>query len=349
MEAERKGLSVTEVAISCIPWLLLVWNVLAWNEKDSEYWGISLVALFVLGTISMEYFKWASIPDLKEDVTNCDWYGITPNGKLLSLGLRLFAMVSAVIQILIFLDTRNGFTNIVSKIKLLEVHPYLDVTVPDNFYMFTEFASVASLFYIISGIVLLVTLCQCGAKLKNNKINNIHKTEILRWGLHDIILGSIWMALSVQFHDLIDDLDDSNWRHLFSSMVVFHVIILLFDIMANPKYRIDWKSTQLALWSDATKPALKEILRFIFYSVIYYCLLNRLHEDKLLVNMGITTDSMNAIIIASIFLVIINVSELNIQRKVFISVIKNTSPANVNSNGSKKGHSYYNQDRTLNF
>lgn len=346
MEAERKGLSVTEVAISCIPWLLLVWNVISWEEKDSEYWGISLIALFVIGTLSMEYFKWASIPDLKEDVTNCDWYGISPNGKLLSLGLRLLAMAFAVIQVLIFLDTRNGFSNIVSKIKLLEVHPYLNVTVPNNFYLFTEYAAVASLFYIVSGIILLITLCQCGAKLKNNNLNNVHKTEILRWGLHDIILGSIWLALSVQFHDLIDDLDDSNWRHLFSSMVVFHVIILLFDIMANPKYRIDWHSPQLALWSDATKPALKEILRFIFYSLIYYCLLNRLHEDKLLVTMGIATGSTNIIIIASIFLVIINLSELNTQRKVFINGTKTT---NVISNGSKKAHSNYNEVRTLNF
>ena len=346
MEGERKGLSVTEVVIACIPWLILVWNVISWQEKDSEYWGISLIMLFVLGTLSMEYFKWGSIPDLKEDETNCDWDGITPNGKLLSLGLRLIAMISASIQILIFLDTRNGFTNIVSKIKLLEVHPYLNVTVPDNFYIFTEFAAIASLFYIVSGLVLMITLCQCGARLKNNSQNNIYKTEILRWGLHDIILGSIWLALTVQFHDLIDDLDDSNWRHLFSSMVVFHVIILLFDIMADPKYRIDWQAQDLALWSNATKSALKEILRFIFYSVIYYCLLNRLHEDKLLVNMGITTESMNAIIIASVFLIIINLSELNTERKVFINVTKNP---NVNSNGNKKGYSYYNQDRTLNF
>ena len=65
--------------------------------------------------------------------------------------------------------------------------------------------------------------------------------------------------------------------------------------------------------------------------------------------MDITPDSMNAIIIASLFLVIINVSELNIQRKVLIGISKNTSPVNVNSNGSKKGHSNYNEVRTLNF
>ena len=349
MEDKQKGLSVIEAVISCSPWIALIYNVVSWQEKLAEQWGISLIILFTLSTFSMEYFKWLTLPDFEDDLENCNWFGITPNGKLLSLLFRGLSLVLAILQILVFLDTRNGFNTITSKVKLLDIHPYLNVTIPSDFNKFTGFASAAALLYAASGLILLITLCQCGARLKNNKENNIHKTEILRWALHDIILGSIWLALSVEFHDLVDDLDDSNWRHLFSSMVVFHVIILLFDIMANPKYNINWKSKNLALWSPATKPALKEILRFIFYSIIYYCLLNRLHENILLVNMGITIDSLNAVVIASSCLILVNISEINLQKKVVISKVKTVRNMNAISTNTEHRGSVSNDVRGLNF
>ena len=178
---------------------------------------------------------------------------------------------------------------------------------PSGFPKFTTFASWASILYILSGLILIVTLCQCGRKRGKQE-----KSEMLRWGLHDVVLGSIWLALSVQFHDVVDDYDDKHWRHLFSSMIVFHVIILLFDIMSNPTYQIDYEDKNVALWSEATKPAIKESLHFILYSVIYWCILSRLHDySTLLVNMGIENVSLYAIWAASIGLIVLNVSEIN--------------------------------------
>jgi hypothetical protein len=118
---------------------------------------------------------------------------------------------------------------------------------------------------------------------------------------------------------VVDDYDDSHWRHLFSSMIVFHIIILLFDIMSNPKYQIKWDDPTLTLWSEASKPAIKEMLRFIFYSIIYYCILTRLHEsDILLVNMTIDQSSLIAIIISCSGLIILNISETTYNSKIII-------------------------------
>ena len=158
---------------------------------------------------------------------------------------------------------------------------------------------------LFSGLIILITLCQCGRGKKKES-----KSEYLRWAIHDLILGSIWLALSFQFHDVVDDYDDSHWRHLFSSMIVFHIIILLFDIMGNPKYQINWDDPELTLWSKASKPAIREMSRFLFYSIIYYCILTRLHEsDILLVSMTIDINSSTAVIVSSGCLILINLTE----------------------------------------
>jgi hypothetical protein len=297
------SMNLVEVILSILPWSILIWNITAWYDVEGEAWGSSLIVLFIFSTLSTEYFKFKILPDYGEDSHNCDCFGITPNGKMLSLLFRLGSLILILIQIFIFLDDRNGWKDIVINLTNNETN----TTLPDDFNKFTTLASVSSGLYIASGLILIITLCQCG---KNKKPDT--KTEYLRWGLHDLILGSVWLALSFQFHDVVDDYDDSHWRHLFSSMIVFHIIILLFDIMGNPKYQIDWNDPELTLWSKASKPAIREMSRFLFYSVIYYCILTRLHEsDILLVSMTIDINSWMAIIVSSGCLILVNISEYN--------------------------------------
>ena len=299
-------MDITEIAISSVPWIIFIWTIAAWSERESESWGWSLIPLFVTSAISLEYWRWKNVPSLGEDDKNCLLFGcIHPNGKGIALAARIAALALIIIQLFIFTtdDDWGVITN-----NLLNNNT--NTSLPDDFSKFTDLAKWSSLIYSLSGLVLLVTLCQCGAKLSGGDADVLIKTEILRWGLHDTILGLIWTALSFQFHDVVDDYDDSHWRHLFSSMIVFHVIILLFDIMSNPKYQINWDSEGLALWSDATKPAIKMMIRFFLYSVIYYCLLNRLHDsDDLLVNMGLDDISTHAIYGSAGALILINLSE----------------------------------------
>ena len=296
-------MKIAEIGIASIPWALLFWNATLWEEYSGQLWTESLVPLILFATLSMEYFKNRTIPDFEYDDTNCSCCGLDANGKWASLLIRILSVIFVIVQISIFLDGDNGWNGIVTNLQSNATTTVL----PSDFAKFTTFASWASILYILSGLILIVTLCQCGRKRGKQE-----KSEMLRWGLHDVVLGSIWLALSVQFHDVVDDYDDKHWRHLFSSMIVFHVIILLFDIMSNPRYQIDYEDKNVALWSEATKPAIKESLRFILYSVIYWCILSRLHDDStLLVNMGIDNVSLHAIWAACIGLIVLNVSEIN--------------------------------------
>jgi len=310
-----------EIAISCAPWGIFIWTVAAWSEAFSESWAVSLVPLFIIATISLEYFRWQAWKPLGFDEINCKWFGcIEPNGKTLALILRVVALILIVIQLFIFIED-DEWDNITKNL----LNNSTNTTLPDNFSKFTVYAKISSIVYSASGLVLLITLCQCGARLGSTKENILLKTEILRWGLHDLILGLIWTGLSFQFHDVVDDYDDSHWRHLFSSMIVFHIIILLFDIMSNPKYQIDWDDEKLALWSEATKHSIMMMIRFVMYSVIYYCILNRLHDsDDLLVNMGLDEISSYAIYTSSGILILINISEYSEDKKE--NDAKKTSP-----------------------
>lgn len=294
-------MKLAEIFLSILPWAFLIWTTVSWKEDQGESWGWSLTGLTVFSTVSMEYFKFNSIPNFSYDRKNCNCFGIEPNGKYLSLLLRCVALVLINIQFIIFLDTSNGWVDITNQLKTNKTV----IVLPDDFGKFTSLAQASAICYAFSGLVLMITLCQCGSRKTKED-----KAEYLRWGAHDLILGSIWVALAYQFHDVVDDYDDSHWRHLFSSMIVFHIIILLLDIMSNPKYEINTDSEDVRLWSDATKPTIKEIARFILYSVIYYCILTRLHESKiLLVNMTLDLFSMYAIIIASGGLILINFSD----------------------------------------
>lgn len=297
-------MKVGETFLSILPWSFLIWTIITWDNKEGEYWGISVVGLAFFGTLSMEWFKNESIPDYSYDERNCNCFGIQPNGKYFSLIVRSLSLIFIIVQIFVFLDETNGWGDITNA---LETNSTSAGVLPDDFSKFTMWAQISSILYTFSGLILIITLCQCG---KNKSKES--KAEYLRWGLHDIILGCIWTALAYQFHDVVDDYDDSHWRHLFSSMIVFHIIILLFDIMSNSKYQIKWDDPTLTLWSEASKPAIKEMLRFIFYSIIYYCVLTRLHEsDILLVNMTIDQSSLIAIIISCGGLMILNISETN--------------------------------------
>jgi len=304
-------MNIGEIAISCAPWAILIWTVTAWSEEAADVWGWSLIPLFVTSTISMEFFRWKNIPSLGEDDKNCLLIGCChPNGKLSSFILRIVALVMIIIQIFIFMNDEDW-----APITENLLNNNTNTTLPDDFSKFTDCAKWSSISYSFSGLILLITLCQCGAKLTDSPENTLKKTEILRWGIHDLVLGLIWTALAFQFHDVVDDYDDSHWRHLFSSMIVFHVIILLIDIMSNPKYQIDWDNKDLALWSKATKPAIKMMIRFICYSIIYYCILNRLHDsDDLLINMGLDDISTHAVYISTGVLILINFTELDVVR-----------------------------------
>ena len=100
----------------------------------------------------------------------------------------------------------------------------------------TIWASTAVL-WLCSCIPMFICLVQCAANptLKQGKGFKIKGEElILRfrkvyalWVLHDMVLGVFWLYLSVMLFDLADDMDDSEWRTIFLSMLSWHIVIIL--------------------------------------------------------------------------------------------------------------------------
>jgi hypothetical protein len=268
--------TILERFMTMSPWAVLVWCAIEWENANGREWSLAVVFLFILSTVNIEYHK--EMPKLDTgNRTSC--YAL--DGYRMALFCRVVALTLAVVQIIV---TRNvedvDWTNAVNQYPLTNV----SVTyMPDHFERYYIWTLQASVFYALSGLILLITLCQCGINLVGSE-----KMILFRWASHDLVLGFIWITLCVQFHDVVNDVDDSKWRSLFCSMVIFHVIVLLIEIFGNKGYNLNCMSGPRLrpCWSEETKPAIFMMVRFAMYGLIYYSMLVRLHDkSNMVVNM----------------------------------------------------------------
>ena len=248
-------------------WCVLIISSYYWNEKDGEAWGWSVLAMFVIGTVSLEISRQTQ--------------------RIFPLVCRILACLFACIQVIAFLTwKRTQWLSLLDKISSQTI-------VLENFTEFWIFGLVASVFYFFSGLYYLYFLCQ-----KTKKDVQL-RLVITRNALHDIILGWIWIVLSLTFHDVIDDNDDKQWRSLFCSMIMFHIILMLIELLSNKKYI--WPTfNEEKFWRLETRTAILMSVRFLFYCVIYFAFLNRLHQyNNVIINMGFIDQNVWYIVIAS--------------------------------------------------
>lgn len=288
--------------LSTITWGLFLWSIVEWSEKNAKMWSITIIPLFILGTFYFEYYKMKifvksenNFSEYKDKSKKCPC-----NGYVLALACRIIALLFTIIQIFVIRES-NQWEEIIKEINMTVS---VKLILPSDFQQYYIYATIASMFYIFSGIVLCISLCQCAVAFEPNE-----KLTILSWGLHDLILGFIWEALSLQFHDVIDDNDDSHWRALFSSMIVFHILTMLFNIWNNNKYNIKWFQTKrFRICSDETESSIFMLFRFLLYCIIYYWVLRRLHtNDKMLISMGWNDWGLESIIASISIIIIINI------------------------------------------
>ena len=288
--------------VGTISWGLFIWSVIEWSEKNPKMWAITLVPLFVFGTIYFEYYKTITFPKSENNFIHYidDSKKCLCNGYYLAFACRIISVIFAIIQLFVIRESNEWETII----KHVNTTVNVTIDLPSDFQQYYIFAAIASMLYVLSGIVLCISLCQCAVIFEPSE-----KLTILSWGLHDLILGFIWEALSLQFHDVIDDNDDSHWRALFSSMIVFHILTMLFNIWNNNKYNIKWFQTKrFRICSDETESSIFMLFRFLLYCVIYYWILRRLHtNDKLLISMGLNDWRLESIIASISIIIIINI------------------------------------------
>lgn len=296
-------------------WGIFIWSVFEWSSSNAKTWAITLIPLFTIGTIYAEYYKWITFPKsennfkkYKDETGKCLF-----NGYHLALLCRIIALLLAVVQILVLRESKNWE----AIVKDINSTTNVKLTLPNDFEQYYIYAAVGSMFYVVSGIVLCISLCQCAVTFQPNE-----KLFVLSWGLHDLILGFIWEALALQFHDVVDDNDDSHWRSLFSSMIVFHILTILFNIWNNKDYNINWfKSKTFRICSDETELSILMLFRFLLYCVIYYWTLIRLHtNDKMLISMGWNKWGLESIVASTGIIIIINLVDRNVYVRKKIAV-----------------------------
>ena len=96
----------------------------------------------------------------------------------------------------------------------------------------------ASALWILSCIPMFLCLIQCAASsnYKSSLSRKISEKEIILrfrkvytlWLIHDLTLGVFWLYLSLRLFDLSDDEDDSEWRTIFLSMLLWHILVVAF-------------------------------------------------------------------------------------------------------------------------
>lgn len=157
-------------------------------------------------------------------------------------------------------------------------------------------ASAAGL-WLCSCIPMVICLVQCASNptLKmNNNLKIKGKELILRfrkvyalWVLHDLVLGVFWLYLAVMLFDLADDMDDSEWRTIFLSMLSWHIVIILlssvyFEPLANihPAAIIISETTPCCSFKNAKSLWCATLV--VAYAGMYTVIILRIQQDALL-------------------------------------------------------------------
>ena len=258
-------------------WGILIVSSYYWNEKDGEAWGWTVLTMFAIGTFSLEMSR--------------------STHRIFPLVCRILGCLFACIQVIAFLTWKKTqwislLNNISSQTMVLT-----------NFTEFWVFGLVGSVLYLFSGLYYLYFLCQKTNTLITSKESRViinERLTVTRNALHDIVLGWIWIVLSLTFHDVIDDNDDKQWRSLFCSMIMFHIILMLIELLSNKKYVWPTFNGDKPFWQEETRPAILMGVRFLLYCVIYFAFLNRLHQyDNIIINMGFIDHDVWYIVIAS--------------------------------------------------
>jgi len=307
MEDTESGLSkflcIIHTPVVCITWAILFISSYFWWQQEGLNWLYTLLALFVFIFISNELY--IQYPDFTLS-QNMDCFNNGENGYRLAIVIKFLALVGAIIGVIIHIEYNSDWNVLIEPILKNETR--LQPIDEDVFFKFWIWFFIASCLYTLNGIILLSILLQCGAsdwKKENNK-----RIELFRASMHDLILGALWIFLSARFKDVIDDIDDTMWRSLFSSMVCFHLIVLLWKYWKDPTLNINLDRDDLKCCHPLTIPIWVASFKFLSYSMIYYVLLDRLHTyENLLVNMGIPDNLFLVTGIAIGFIILLNILE----------------------------------------
>tara|TARA_B110000091_G_C13739169_1_gene442535 strand:+ start:205 stop:1119 length:915 start_codon:yes stop_codon:yes gene_type:complete len=247
-------------------------NGIFWYMAEVDLWYLS-VLIAILSLAKYDYDTYVTSDDLKEGLndmvkTKCclNYFQDPKSIKTFTLTLRSITGLLAAAALGITYISKD---NIAEQIELV-----------------STCWTVVCIFWFLAIVPLFVSLLQCAAAKSTPPILRYRrKTSV--YILHDLFLGGFWIYLSTMLHDLVDDVDDTEWRKIFLSMLWWHLIVLVclavHRIPKKPKITTCCGFNTITFWQEF----------FLLFSIfcIYLVIIYRLRFDPL-PNMGMSVSSL---------------------------------------------------------
>ena len=184
-----------------------------WYMVEVDLWYLS-VLIVLLSLTKYDYDTYVSSTVMREGLNamsktkccNLEYFQDPKSIKTLTLTLRLITGLLASAALVITYTSKD---NIVEQIELV-----------------STCWTIVCIFWFIAVVPLFVSLLQCAAAKSTPSILRYRRITSV-YILHDIFLGAFWIYLSTMLHDLVDDVDDTEWRKIFISMLWWHLLILV--------------------------------------------------------------------------------------------------------------------------
>jgi len=184
-----------------------------WYMVEVELWYLS-VLIALLSLTKHDYDTYVTSAVMREglndmDKTKCcnmSYFQDPKSIKSFTLTLRSVTGLMASVALVITYISKD---NIVEQIELV-----------------STCWTIVCIFWFLAVVPLFVSLLQCAAAKSTPSILRYRRITSV-YILHDIFLGAFWIYLSTMLHDLVDDVDDTEWRKIFLSMLWWHLLILV--------------------------------------------------------------------------------------------------------------------------
>ena len=234
-----------------------------WYMVEVDLWYLS-VLIVLLSLTKYDYDTYVSSTVMREGLNamsktkccNLEYFQDPKSIKTLTLTLRSVTGLMASVALVITYISKD---NIVEQIELV-----------------STCWTVVCLFWFLAIVPLFVSLLQCAAAKSTQPILRYRRMASV-YILHDLFLGGFWIYLSTMLHDLVDDVDDTEWRKIFLSMLWWHLIILaclaVNKIPKKPKMTTCCGLNTITFWQEF----------FLLLSIfcIYLVIIYRMRFDKL--------------------------------------------------------------------
>ena len=234
-----------------------------WYMVEVDLWYLS-VLIALLSLTKYDYDTYVTSTVMREGLNdmsktkccNLEYFQDPKSIKTLTLTLRSVTGLMASVALVITYISKD---NIVEQIELV-----------------STCWTIVCIFWFLAVVPLFVSLLQCAAAKSTPSILRYRRITSV-YILHDLFLGGFWIYLSTMLHDLVDDVDDTEWRKIFLSMLWWHLIVLVClavnRVPKKPKMTTCCGLNTITFWQEF----------FLLLSIfcIYLVIIYRMRFDKL--------------------------------------------------------------------